>query len=61
MRGMSLFLVGWGCFIGLAQAGDWTQWRGSNRDLIVAGESLLPSWPEGGPKQLWLKELPGEG
>lgn len=61
MRGMSLFLVGWGCFIGSAQAGDWTQWRGSNRDLIVAEESLLTSWPEGGPKQLWLKELPGEG
>mgnify|MGYP001321863229 CR=1 FL=1 len=61
MRGMCFALVGWGCFVGLAQAGDWTQWRGSNRDLIVTGESLLASWPEGGPKQLWLKDLPGEG
>ncbi len=46
---------------GQATAGDWTQWRGSNRDLIVTGESLLASWPEAGPQQLWKVELPGEG
>lgn len=42
-------------------AGDWTQWRGSNRDLIVSDEKLLASWPEGGPQRLWQTELPGEG
>lgn len=40
---------------------DWTQWRGSNRDLIVTEKGLLPSWPEGGPKQLWQINLPGAG
>jgi outer membrane protein assembly factor BamB len=44
-----------------AGAGDWTQWRGSNRDLIVTGEKLLASWPQGGPRQAWEIELPGEG
>ncbi len=52
--------VAWGVCLG-AGAGDWTQWRGSNRDLIVTGESLLASWPEGGPQRLWLADLPGEG
>ena len=45
----------------VAQAGDWTQWRGSNRDLIVTEEGLAKAWPEGGPKKLWQKELPGDG
>ena len=40
---------------------DWTQWRGSNRDLIMTEKGLLPSWPEGGPKQLWQVDLPGVG
>ncbi len=58
--------IGWsvvwaGCAVLQAVAGDWTQWRGSNRDLIVTGESLLASWPEGGPRQAWQIELPGEG
>lgn len=48
-------------FCSSAWAGDWTQWRGSNRDLIIAGESLLAQWPEGGPQRLWQVDLPGEG
>jgi len=51
---MALAVVG-------AQAGDWPQWRGANRDLIVTGESLAAGWPEGGPQRLWQIELPGEG
>lgn len=43
------------------QAADWTQWRGSNRDLIVTETGLLKAWPEGGPKKLWQTELPGDG
>ena len=45
----------------VAQAGDWTQWRGSNRDLIVTETGLLKAWPEGGPKQIWQVDLPGNG
>jgi outer membrane protein assembly factor BamB len=61
MRGFHFAIIG---LLGgglIAQAGDWTQWRGSNRDLIVTGESLLTRWPEGGPRQLWHFELPGDG
>ncbi len=50
-----------GCMALQARAADWTQWRGSNRDLIITGEKLAANWPEGGPKRLWLAELPGEG
>ena len=46
---------------GVASAGDWTQWRGSNRDLIVSETGLLKVWPEGGPRQLWQVDLPGTG
>jgi len=61
MRGICFALAG--CVgVGLfAQAGDWPQWRGVNRDLMVTGESLLASWPEGGPQKLWGFELPGDG
>lgn len=57
--GMILLLVGVSA-MQVARA-DWTQWRGSNRDLIVTEKGLMPSWPEGGPKQLWQIDLPGAG
>ncbi len=47
--------------VGLARGEDWTQWRGSNRDLIVTGERLMAAWPEGGPQRMWQVELPGDG
>ncbi|MDD4101996.1 MAG: PQQ-binding-like beta-propeller repeat protein [Kiritimatiellae bacterium] len=46
---------------GLLRAEDWTQWRGSNRDLIVTEQNLLKEWPAGGPQRLWKIDLPGEG
>ncbi|HOM59484.1 MAG TPA: PQQ-binding-like beta-propeller repeat protein, partial [Kiritimatiellia bacterium] len=49
------------CLAGSGRSGDWSQWRGSNRDLIVTEERLLPEWPVGGPQRLWHVELPGEG
>ena len=61
MRGCVLMMVLAGCAAVQARAGDWTQWRGSNRDLIVTDEKLLAAWPEGGPQRLWQVELPGEG
>jgi len=52
------------CLIGsqyysIAEAADWPQWRGANRDGICTETSLLRSWPEGGPKLLW--EITGLG
>lgn len=61
MRGICLSALLAGCAVMYAGAGDWTQWRGSNRDLIVTGEKLMAVWPEGGPKKAWQIELPGEG
>src|SRR5580704_6615103 len=36
-----------------AQAADWPQWRGQNRDGISPETGLLTAWPSGGPKVLW--------
>ncbi|MFA7172769.1 MAG: PQQ-binding-like beta-propeller repeat protein [Kiritimatiellia bacterium] len=44
-----------------AGAGDWTQWRGSNRDLLIEDEAVAGSWPADGPKQLWQIDLEGDG
>lgn len=37
------------------------QWRGANRDGIYPDRNLLKSWPEAGPKLLWLTEAIGNG
>ena len=42
-----------------AQAGDWPQFRGANRDGKSAERGLLSRWPDGGPKLLW--SVPGVG
>jgi len=60
MRGCVLSVLLVGCAV-RGWAGDWTQWRGSNRDLIVTGEKLMAAWPAGGPQRLWQVELPGDG
>jgi len=36
--------------------GNWTQFRGPNRDAISDETGLLRKWPEGGPKVLWSVE-----
>jgi outer membrane protein assembly factor BamB len=56
--GLGLFLSGLS-YYSAAQAADWPQWRGPNRDGICAETGLLESWPEGGPKLLW--EITGLG
>ena len=38
-----------------------SQWRGTNRDGIYPDQNLLKTWPEGGPKLLWLTEEIGNG
>ncbi|HEX5104076.1 MAG TPA: PQQ-binding-like beta-propeller repeat protein, partial [Pirellulaceae bacterium] len=41
-----------------AQAGDWPQILGANRDgKAAADEKLLESWPAAGPKVLWRQKL----
>jgi outer membrane protein assembly factor BamB len=40
---------------------DWPQWRGPDRTDISKETGLLKSWPEGGPKRLWLYENGGNG
>ncbi|RMH18942.1 MAG: alcohol dehydrogenase [Acidobacteria bacterium] len=41
-------------------AADSPQFRGPNRDGIFPETGLLKSWPEGGPKLLWMAEGLGE-
>ena len=45
----------------LAANFDWPQWRGPNRDDVSKETGLLKSWPEGGPKRVWLYENAGSG
>ncbi len=46
---------------GSAQADDWPQWRGPNRDGKSAETGLLASWPAGGPRLLWKAQGLGAG
>ena len=53
----------WICCLTLmspANAGDWPQILGPNRDGIAVNERLLDAWPTDGPKTLWTSEV-GEG
>ena len=52
---MFLFAVGVVWTTGVA--GDWAQWRGSQRNgVVVDGVPLLDAWPEGGPRLLWRSD-----
>jgi outer membrane protein assembly factor BamB len=44
-----------------SQASDWPQWRGPDRTDVSKETGLLKSWPEGGPKRVWLYENAGMG
>jgi hypothetical protein len=43
-----------------AQVAAWPQWGGPTRDFKVSGAGIARSWPSGGPKTLWAREL-GDG
>jgi len=45
----------------LLHAGNWTQWRGRNRDLLILDEVIKESWPASGPKQLWQVDIECDG
>lgn len=40
---------------------DWPQWRGPGRDGKSAETGLMQSWPDGGPKQVWMVDTVGLG
>ena len=42
-------------------ANDWPQWRGADRSDRSPETGLLKSWPEGGPKRVWLTQNAGIG
>src|SRR5882672_5698347 len=44
-----------------ASSGDWPQWRGPDRTDVSKETGLLKTWPEGGPKRVWLFENAGLG
>src|ERR1041384_6830096 len=43
-----------------AQSANWPQWGGPDRNFKSSATGLAPSWPAGGPRKLWRREL-GEG
>lgn len=45
----------------VAAVDDWPFWRGPNRNDQSEESGLLKSWPEDGPKQLWVNEAGGLG
>jgi len=47
--------------VSFAQSQNISQWRGANRDGIYPDQNLLKTWPEAGPKLLWLTEEIGNG
>ncbi|UCG57303.1 MAG: PQQ-like beta-propeller repeat protein, partial [Phycisphaerales bacterium] len=53
-----VFAIG---YQGTADAADWPQFRGPNRDGKSAETGLLKKWPEGGPELLWDAEGLGMG
>ena len=58
MPSPTLFVVAGFCFsLPFAEAVDWPQWRGTNRDGVSSEEISPASWGKDGPKQLWKKEI----
>jgi outer membrane protein assembly factor BamB len=42
-----------GLYLGRANAGDWPQILGPQRNGHAVGESLAATWPAGGPRSVW--------
>jgi outer membrane protein assembly factor BamB len=47
--------------LSLTAQADWPQWRGPDRNDASKETGLLKSWPEGGPRQVWLFDDCGVG
>jgi outer membrane protein assembly factor BamB len=46
---------------GAANAADWPQYRGPNRDDVSKETGLLQAWPKDGPVRLWTFDTAGVG
>jgi outer membrane protein assembly factor BamB len=58
MRWLPLVALGVNVFSLAADAADWPQWRGPERDGISQETGLLKEWPKDGPKLLWqMKDI----
>ena len=55
-----LILFAWLFSVGASLAGDWPQILGPDRNGVAVGETLLDSWPSGGPHLEWASEV-GQG
>jgi hypothetical protein len=44
-----------------ADAADWPQWQGPDRNAISKERGLLQEWPEGGPALAWKTDGLGGG
>lgn len=44
-----------------AQAADWPQWRGPNRDEHSTETGTQAQWPDAGPNRLWVNDDVGLG
>jgi outer membrane protein assembly factor BamB len=56
----ALFLV-LGALVWSADAADWPQWRGPERNDISRESGLQSDWPKGGPRLLWTFRQAGIG
>jgi outer membrane protein assembly factor BamB len=52
-RRLTLITIAAGIACAALWGGDWTQFRGPNRDNISPESGLLRTWPQAGPKVLW--------
>ena len=43
--------------VAFADTGEWTQFRGSDRNGISAETGLVRAFPEGGPTELWRRPI----
>jgi hypothetical protein len=41
----------------MAEAGDWSQYRGPERSGVSTETGVLDSWPEAGPEELWRQQI----
>jgi outer membrane protein assembly factor BamB len=58
LSSLAMFVVAASCFLlHQANAVDWPQWRGINRDGISTEKIAPATWGKDGPKQLWRKEV----
>lgn len=61
MRQVALGLIAGQTLVWTQADSDWPQWRGPARDGHSSDTELLASWPDGGPKQLWIYRDAGKG